>query len=741
MPSRQEVEQALRNAHRAGDIQAARRLAQALKSGQLYGQPQQSKPLPGEVPDPNDPVFQEQMAGAKELVGYKGAQSQQDSIAGSILTPLAPLAEPAFEGMAAVNRGLTKAVDFLSSDQINALSELIGSEFRAPSLTEKTSAATQGGFMPEGLARDAIRQGGELVAPGVAGGQMFRSAAQQLPRFAAQSEGTVAGALRQAGQTTGASEARIAAGSGAGMALGGEAGEEIGGAQGRQIGELLGGLGGGVLSGARPMRGRTTRGEPRRPDTEPELQAREATEATGVDLFPAQQSLDPQQLRAQRFLPELTPATERAAQALSRQNEQASGAVDDFVRSIAPDDAIVTAGGRFRNASQRALEAAKELRAERASPLYQKAIEESVDVNPKPINDVLRGISSRYPESGSVSKVSRRLLNMMNQSETTVMGSSGSLERVASGRRPSLGRMHNVKLEIDDMLNKVGSDALGNTAKRELMKVKRVLLDQMEEASPAYRQARLTFEAESPRVTDLEESIIGKIADIDDTQLKNISRRIFDPAETNPEVVKNAKRVIDEVDPGAWERLVRAEVERRIGSIRPEVGVSFENMPGKLNRAIFGSGKQREALLAGMSDQQRRNAELLERALTRASLGRPGGSETAGRQQFVKELDSGIVSSIRNFLRNPIDSAVGVGESGVFDRRAKALADALFDPAWAEATREAIKDGSENAFGYLLYRVADTIDNEEMQRQRQEEGRPEIPRLPEDGSQTELPAQ
>lgn len=635
------------------------------------------------------------------------------------------LANIGLEAMAAVNRGATGLVDFAASLP-NAALQLAGRQERIPSATQAASEATAGGFMGEGLARDVVRSAGEVMAPGALAGGVFRAAAQQLPRFGRAGESVLSGTIRQLGQSTPAQDIGFSALSGGGAALGGAAGETLGGETGRQVGELAGGILAPLAGGLRPMRAAADAGTPTpRPTAAAEDEAIAAAQATGVDIFPAQRTLEPQRLRAQRFLPELTPATEKAAEALSRQNQQASAAVDDFIRAIAPDDAVVTASGRFRNASQRAIEAQKEIRAQKASPLYQQAIEQAVEVEPKPINDILGSIVRKYPESGSVSRAARKVLSMMNQAETTVVGPSGLLSRVAAGRKPSLARMHNVKLEIDDMINKVGDDSLGNTAKRELVKVKQVLLDQMEQASPLYRQARQTFEAESPAVTQLEESIIGKIADIDDTQLKNVSRRIFDPAETNPTVVRQAKQVIDDVDPDAWNRLVRAEIERRIGSIRPEVGTSFENIPGKLNRAIFGTGKQRDALMSGLSGDQRRSAELLETALTRASLGRPGGSETAGRQRFIEELDRGVVSTVRNFIREPVDRAIGIGESAAFDRRAKALADVLFDPAWAPEAREAFKDRSGKSFGFLLYQVNDLLrDQEESARAESEQRQP-----------------
>jgi hypothetical protein len=613
------------------------------------------------------------------------------------------VADPALETVAAINRGASQAADFLTTEPANAILQLSGSERRVPSITEALSPATAGGFMEPGLARDVVRGAGEVVGPGALAGGVFRAGAQRLPQMGRAGESLLSGTLRQVGSSTPAQDVGFSALSGGGAALGGAAGEGLGGDTGRQVGEFAGGLLAPIAGGLRPMRGRVADSEAPRLPSEEQLIAREAAEATGVSLMPAQQSLDPQQLRSQRFLPELTPATERAAQALSRQNQQASGAVDEFVRSIAPDDAVVTAAGSFRNASQRALDARRAIRSEKASPIYQQAFSEGAQVELRPVNEAIERTISEFPEGGAVARAAQKVGRML------------SLDA-------SLKQLHNAKLEIDDMLTKVGDGSLGNTAKRELRNVKQSLVDQMEAASPAYRDARLTFEAESPAVTQLEESIIGKIANLDDTQLKNVSRRIFDPAETNPTVVRRAKQVIEEVDPDAWNRLVRAEVERRIGSIRPEVGTSFENIPGKLNRAIFGTGKQRDALLSGLSGEQRRNAELLETALTRASLGRPGGSETAGRQQFIRELDTGIVSALRNFVRNPVDRAVGIGESAAFDRRAKALADALFDPAWSGEAKEAFKDRSGKAFGFLLYRVNDALESlDRTQDQREQE--------------------
>lgn len=213
------------------------------------------KAIAGGLATPEDFVASEQQT--------QQAQPQQEG-RGALQT----VGDFGLEGMAAVNRGLTRAADFLTTDQINALSELIGSEFRVPSITETLSPATQGQFMEEGLGRDVVRGAGELVAPGLAGAQVARRAAQALPQFTAQTEGVIPGAIRQAGQTTIGREGALAAATGAGSEIGGAggevAGEAIGGAlggeEGAEAGAEIGRAAGQVVgSFAAPIAGAATK--------------------------------------------------------------------------------------------------------------------------------------------------------------------------------------------------------------------------------------------------------------------------------------------------------------------------------------------------------------------------------------------------------------------------------------------------------------------------------------------------
>jgi hypothetical protein len=258
----------------------------------------------------------------------------------------------------------------------------------------------------------------------------------------------------------------------------------------------------------------------------------------------------------------------------------------------------------------------------------------------------------------------------------------------------TLKKLHNAKLEIDQMLAKFGEDSLGNTTKKEVLDIKRALVDFMEESSPDYKSARETFEKLSPDVTKMQESIVGEIAGVSDTQLKTISRRIFHPEETNVQTVLNAKKAIQDVDPGAWEGLLRVEFEKRLGKMASDIKdadeLIIDNIPGQLHRALFKPVKQKNILLASLDGEMKENMIYLEKALRRAGLGRAPGSPTAGREEIKKRLQGGVTQGIRNFIGAPFQKAggaavslvTGSAEEAAFNKRVRALAETLYNPEY-----------------------------------------------------------
>ena len=424
------------------------------------------------------------------------------------------------------------------------------------------------------------------------------------------------------------------------------------------------------------------------------------TKETGIPLFQAQKTLIPAELEKQAFLSQLPASTIKASDELKLQNQAAGDAVNEFLGQLAPPSALVTGAERFRTAAQRAVEKAKNIRKEKTSPLFNNAFAEGGIVDLKPVNNTIKSILVDFPKGGEVERSLSRVLKLLRGEKPKkvdpgkIIGLSG--ERLIPERiiktPPSLKLLHGAKLEIDQMINKVGTDSLGNTTKAKLVQIKKTLLSQMDKSSKLYQQARKAFELASPPVTKLQESIIGKVANLDDTQLRTISQKIFNAGDIDPSLIPKARNIIDDVDPDAWGEILRVELERRIGDTSKLVGdlpleTAVDNIPGQLFSAIFGSGraraKQTKVLFSGLDNGQRANLKFLELGLRRASLGRAAGSQTAAREEIKRELRGGIFLSMGDFFLAPLRTMLKTGQESAFNRRTRALADVMFNPEWA----------------------------------------------------------
>ena len=418
----------------------------------------------------------------------------------------------------------------------------------------------------------------------------------------------------------------------------------------------------------------------------------EAQRATGIELLPAQRGQIPRELERQRFIAELPGGSQQAAKALQKQNEQAFDATMEFFDATAPARAIETGQRRVRTAAQNAIERAKTIRSQKASPIFDAAFEDArvfgLKIDTKSVRDAIPLES--FPKGGEIHRSLTKVQNLIKNAGD------------------DLERLHNVKTEIDQMINKTGEGGLGPTTKRKLVGVQNQLIDTLENQSSTYAQARTVFREASPEVDALKDSIIGTVSKLDDTQLKSISQKLLDPAETNPQTVANAKRAIESVDPGAWSEMLRVEFERRLGGIRPTTTAAVENVPSQIVRALFGNVKSRKVLFAALPNGQKQTAQFLETALRRASTGRPGGSPTATRTEMMKELRGGVGLAIRDFLSAPAETAGQIGAEEILRQRIASVARIMFDPSYVSDIKSIQKLGGRKAFermGELLTAV------------------------------------
>ncbi len=102
------------------------------------------------------------------------------------------------------------------------------------------------------------------------------------------------------------------------------------------------------------------------------------------------------------------------------------------------------------------------------------------------------------------------------------------------------------------------------------------ITDVADRYSPSYNQARAVHAQMSPMVDEAESGVIGRLAQLKDTQLKNASKMIFDPSQTNLRVLGQLKKQIMRRDPSAWDSIVKNEIER-ITKKGDVTGVQFYN--------------------------------------------------------------------------------------------------------------------------------------------------------------------
>lgn len=443
----------------------------------------------------------------------------------------------------------------------------------------------------------------------------------------------------------------------------------------------------------------------------------ELTKKTGIPLFRAQKTMDPTDIDRQSYVSLLSGGSRVAVEALKNQNKKSYDAVVDFLATVAPERQVAGAAVRARSAAQMVTEAQKELRQEAAGKFYKEAFKDKSRYNPE---KTLGLISEKTSDAGTGSALENSMKRI-----SRFLTPKGTAQEIAEGL--TLQQLHEVKRSVDDMIGKTirkGENKLAG----DLLDVKKSLLTELQGFSPAYDQGRRQFAAQSPAVEALENSLIGRVASLKDTQLKNVTSSLFDPADVGTSVpnVKTAKKAIQQVDPGAWNDVVRLELEKRLGTAQGSletIGETTRNAPGILKRALFGSKKKRDILYAALDGEQKKNMRYLEDALDRASKGRPGGSPTATRLRFEKEI-AGTGGKIAGLFK-PLTAASKAAQEFNFDKNAFALAQVMFDPKWRPDMRKLRKfkpDSPEGAafFSDMMSRAAKDFRRPAVQAARPE---------------------
>lgn len=355
---------------------------------------------------------------------------------------------------------------------------------------------------------------------------------------------------------------------------------------------------------------------------------------------------------------------------IKERNIKTAEAVESVLNRIAPPENVETAAGKVRSAAQQAIEAKKAIREEAVSPLYKaaKAVPDLFEL-PK-TRTLIRGMKERFKPGGDIhtllGKVERKLVGEAPKKGKFVVG-----EQKPEG--VSTAHLHGSKLEIDKMLNKFGEDSLSNTERRLVSEIKNSFLEELEEVNPLYGEARKEFIAKSPAVEELQNSILKNIAELKDTELNSVSKRIYDPKNVNNiSTIKLAKKSIEDQDPQVWKDITRVEIEERLSGLREDIDVlTTKNFPSKIRNALFGNIKQKKVLYAGLDKEEAKNFRFFEHVLAQAEKG------------DVKPTiaQAGATAAFRSYF-SPMFATTGAAKDLIFRNKKEVILSSLTDPKW-----------------------------------------------------------
>jgi hypothetical protein len=427
---------------------------------------------------PSTVVSTESRFGPSSVV--EPVEQQETSITQDIDTALRkiPGAASLAELAAGANRTVVDFIDFLGPDQVNSILEIGGSEKRVPTLRSQLPFIESGPLEP-GLQKQVLGAVGEAVPAAAGVGGLLKAGASALPAATA-GESALTGVVREVGRAAPAQDVILGGISGGG----GEFGKEVAGQGGQIAGSILAPLsavavpkliGGAISQGAKGIQNLTR-----------DL-ADLSEEGAGTLLAEqmVREGLSPADV--QRQLLELGPESIPAdlGNNFARLLRTASNKIPTIER-----DAARTLDARQKEQSNRLIEAFDD--ATNTSKLNAS-------------DEIARLNTSLKPEIDNLFAQTRAKDLQLSENLSGLLGGKSSLgrarqkaeirledKRAAGDEIGNIDIIDATKQELDDQIN-VALRQGENNKVRDLVRLKKVMIEEADTAIPEYKQARDLF--------------------------------------------------------------------------------------------------------------------------------------------------------------------------------------------------------------------------------------------------------
>jgi hypothetical protein len=318
--------------------------------------------------------------------------------------------------------------------------------------------------------------------------------------------------------------------------------------------------------------------------------------------------------------------------------------INNFLNDLSPDGS--SAALEIRSAAKKALSDKEFALANSAKPLYQKAHAQEI---PEPAlkNLMEDGIISRAHNSIAKNPIYSNEIKGVNPN--------------------SVKYLDLAKRQIDDEISSAKRSGEKN-AVRLLEESKNRLVKALDEVSPDYKAARILYSEGAKPLQKLREGNIGRIAELNDVQLKNVSKIIFDPNQTDVKVLNELRKEITSKNPDAWNRIIRNEMERRMSLTKGDISGS------KFYNQILGRERDFQMFLSASKDMPGATQKLIDMRKAFKNLINPMSTKTAASQAKSSlvaprnTLDA-VRTQASNLLGGKYDqAAVNFITSGKWDR-------------------------------------------------------------------------
>lgn len=340
--------------------------------------------------------------------------------------------------------------------------------------------------------------------------------------------------------------------------------------------------------------------------------------------------------------------------------------IEDVLGKISPDKG--NSFERLRNAARKIISKKEKALAAKARPHYEAA--ENVEIEPTELKSLIK--------DGNI----KRALKDVLEDERY----SSDIEGFAPN---SIKVLDAAKKRIDGELG-VASRSGDKNLVRVLRASKEKLLEVLDEVAPEYKKARAIYSEESPLIDLVRNRQIGKIADLNDTQIKQVGNIIFDSGELDNRVVAKMAAEFGKENPEAWANVIRNYMEGKLAtSYEGRTGYHGTNFYNqflankktydKLQTALTGN-KEAQETLKGMKE------------IFKDIINKPTPKGEAARSASHVDISRNYLQEVGRFISNLT--------GGHYD---KAMVDILTTDKWQKAFQDVVNksDKREQAKGAM----------------------------------------